>query len=66
MKDVIVTKHYSSSKNMSMGSSLGELPFFYIYETLFCKLFIILPFDAFKIEGLSVLNVEPIQFHPNN
>lgn len=49
-----------------MGSSLGELPFFYIYETLFCKLFIILPFDAFKIEGLLVLNVEPIQFHPNN
>ncbi|RDX75136.1 hypothetical protein CR513_45023, partial [Mucuna pruriens] len=41
-------------------------PFFYLYETLFSKLGIQLPFTDFEQAALQALNVAPTQLHPNS
>ncbi|RDX87300.1 Protein CLEC16A, partial [Mucuna pruriens] len=43
-----------------------EEPYFYLYETLFSKLGIQLPFTDFEQAALRALNVAPTQLHPNN
>ncbi|KAJ1440660.1 hypothetical protein SESBI_01726 [Sesbania bispinosa] len=49
--------------NPDQGSSI---PFTYMYDTVFCKLHLLLPFSNFGKELLRSLNIPPSQLHPNN
>ncbi|KAJ1441908.1 hypothetical protein SESBI_01114 [Sesbania bispinosa] len=49
--------------NSDQGSSV---PFTYMYDTIFCKLNLLLPFSNFEKELLRALNIPPSQLHPNS
>ncbi|XP_057431497.1 uncharacterized protein LOC130724309 [Lotus japonicus] len=50
--------------NQAPGGSSPE--FFYMYETLFSRLNIKLPFSEFECDVLRTLKVAPTQLHPNS
>ncbi|KAJ1433258.1 hypothetical protein SESBI_06201 [Sesbania bispinosa] len=49
--------------NPEQGSSV---PFTYMYDIVFCKLHLLLPFSNFEKELLRFLNIPPSQLHPNS
>jgi len=46
--------------------SNGGKPFFFLYQTVFKRTGLRLPFSSFKRELLTEINVAPAQLHPNS
>ncbi|RDX96118.1 hypothetical protein CR513_21264, partial [Mucuna pruriens] len=59
-------RHCRPDESVNNSASPDETPFFYVYEPVFSKLGLKLPFSPFKQTVLRALNVAPTQLHPNS
>ncbi|RDX88896.1 hypothetical protein CR513_29439, partial [Mucuna pruriens] len=59
-------RHCQPDESVNNSASPDETPFFYVYEPVFSKLGLKLPFSSFEQTVLRVLNVAPTQLHPNS
>ncbi|RDX87785.1 hypothetical protein CR513_30698, partial [Mucuna pruriens] len=59
-------RHCRPNESVNSQPSPDEAPFFFIYEPVFSKLGLKLPFTAFKRSVLRAFNVAPSQLHSNS
>ncbi|RDY08899.1 hypothetical protein CR513_06812, partial [Mucuna pruriens] len=59
-------RHCRPDESVNNRASSEETPFFYVYEPVFSKLGLKLPFTSFEQTILRAINVAPTQLHPNS
>jgi len=64
--DTMIVERVSVVECVCHGREGASSDFFYMYSCMFVKLHIRLPFDAFTMGILKLLNVAPTQLHPNS
>ena len=65
-KDMVALERVSTVDCVCHGQNEASEEFFYMYMCHFSQLYIRLPFYDFTIRVLRLLNVAPMQLHPNS
>ena len=63
---LLIVEPCSTEKCVFMGVSKGKADIVYMYEDVFKEFNIQFPFSDFECELLSLMNVAPVQLHPNS
>jgi len=65
-EDIVVLSCTPSEPIYGDERANNGVPFFYLYQTMFKRIGMRLPFSAFERELLTEINVAPTQLHPNS